>query len=373
MRLGTWLGLLRTNGAQIAPSRLPLAYAVTFGSVLHSAASRYQAWRHGGRIAATHPRAPVFVVGHWRSGTTLLHELLALDVRFGHPDTFECFCPTDFLSTRWLFTRLPFLLPEKRPMDDMLVAWDAPQEDEFALVNLGAPSPYATLAFPNEGLDRRTALDISALSRAERRRWTDSLRWFVQAVTLRSGGRPLVLKSPTHTARLAAILEVFPDARFVHIVRDPYAVYRSTMRLWRTLGGHIALQEPTWEGLEESVLATYEALFRAFERDRALVPRGRLVEVRYEDLVADPIARMREVYEGLDLGEFDDGAARRIAAYFADRRDFRVHRYAPDPELDRVLAQRWLPHVRRFGYGSPGAGAGSSPRSESTPITSRAF
>src|SRR5687768_18104609 len=46
-----------------------------------------------------------------------------------------------------------------------------------------------------------------------------------------------ILKSPPHTCRVPTLLRLFPDARFVHIVRDPYAVYPSTLHLWRILAG----------------------------------------------------------------------------------------------------------------------------------------
>jgi len=371
MSLGAWASFLRRNQFRISVRRLPDACCITFGSMLHSLARAYQRRRHGRRIAAVQPSPPIFVVGHWRSGTTLLHELLTQDPRSGFADTFECFCPSEAISTRWFLPRLRFLLPERRPMDDMPVSWNAPQEDEWALANLGLPSPYASLAFPNQGLDRRDGLDVRALSPARRRQWAEGLRWFVQMVSVRVGGR-IVLKSPTHTARLEAILEVFPEARFVHIVRDPRAVYRSTLRLWRTLGSHVALQEPTFDGLEESVLATYEAMFQAYERDRPRVPAGRLVELRYEDLVADPIGQVRGIYDALGLDGFDE-LAPRIAEYFADRRAYQVHQYPRDVDVDEIVDRRWLPFVRRFGYRTAGEAGPSSPRAASVASISSAL
>src|SRR4030095_4005713 len=94
--------------------------------------------------------APLFIIGHWRSGTTLLHELLTLDQRHTYPTTYECFFPNHFLLTEWYFTRLfRFAVPSRRPMDNMSMSWDRPQEDAFGLCNLGQPSPYLTIAFPN--------------------------------------------------------------------------------------------------------------------------------------------------------------------------------------------------------------------------------
>jgi len=114
-------------------------------------------------------RDPVFIIGHWRSGTTLLHELLNQDKQFAAPNTYQCFFPSHFLLTEPFFRRiLDFVMPEKRPMDNMKLNGISPQEDEFALCNLGAPSPYEWLIFPREESFFLQSLKIDFLSPAER-------------------------------------------------------------------------------------------------------------------------------------------------------------------------------------------------------------
>ena len=137
-----------------------------------------------------------------------------------------------------------------RPMDDMRAGWDRPQEDEFALCNLGVPSPYLAWAFPNHGPVSDEYLDLRSLPAAEREAWKRAWRMFVQRVALVRSGR-IVLKSPTHTARVRTILEVFPDARFVHIVRDPLVLFPSTVRLWKIAernAGPASQRTKTWLG-----------------------------------------------------------------------------------------------------------------------------
>ncbi len=174
---------------------------------------------YGRRVARTQIKEdPIFVIGHWRSGTTLLHELLALDDRFTFPSSMACFSPHHFLfvepyAQRWL----AWLLPSHRSMDNVPLAWDSPQEDEFALCNLGIGSPYGTIAFPNRPPQSEEYFDLETLSAEARERWQQRLLWFLKQVTLRHPKR-LVLKSPPHTFRIRVLLEMFPDARFVHIV-----------------------------------------------------------------------------------------------------------------------------------------------------------
>ena len=104
------------------------------------------------------------MIGHWRSGTTLLHELLVRDPRHTYPDTYACFAPNHFLvSGWWMKPCLKVLLPSQRPIDNMPAGWDHPQEDEFALCNMGVPSPYLTIIFPEP------SAAMSGVSRLPRR------------------------------------------------------------------------------------------------------------------------------------------------------------------------------------------------------------
>src|SRR6185369_995061 len=114
-----------------------------------------------------------------------------------------------------------------------------------------------TMAFPNEPPQSPGSLTLEGLSSDELTRWKSALQWFLTRVTLRSH-KQIILKSPPHTARIKVLLELFPNARFVHIVRDPYALYGSTIKLWKTLYKFQALQEPRHEGLEEYVFSCFE-------------------------------------------------------------------------------------------------------------------
>ncbi len=128
---------------------------------------------YGRKLAAAELHGPpVFIVGHWRSGTTLLHELMVRDERLSSPSTFQCFAPHHFLVSEWFFRRFgAWLLPGKRPMDNMAAGWDRPQEDEFALIELGLPSPYRRMAFPNQPPVDLDYLDFKSVPQADIDRW----------------------------------------------------------------------------------------------------------------------------------------------------------------------------------------------------------
>ncbi len=346
-----WSRLLWRNRFAIAPSRIAMALLLTFAAtVFNFPLGLLQRLLCGRRIRRTElAEDPLFVLGHWRSGTTLLHELLVADPRHTYPDTYACFAPNHFLVSRPLIAWwLGLLLPRKRPMDNMLVSWQAPQEDEWALCNMGMPSPYLTLAFPNHSPQFQEYLDLADVAPAALARWKGALEWFLKCLSVRTPKR-IVLKSPPHTARVRTLLEMFPRARFVHIVRDPYVLFPSTMKTWKRLYRYHGLQVPRYEGLEEYVLATLPRMYEAFERDRGLIDPSRLCEVRYEDLARDPVGQMRRVYEELALGDFET-ARPAIEDYAARTRDYQPNRHELAPEMRAEVARRWRSYFEKYGY-----------------------
>lgn len=348
-----WFRELWRNRFHISPSRLGMALIQTMVSFFNSALWVVQMVVYGRRIARTQvDDAPVFVLGHWRSGTTLLHELLVSDPRHICPDTYATFAPNHFLvSRRLLAWWLKWLIPAKRPMDEMKVGWDSPQEDEWALCSMGIPSPYLTLMFPNHPPAYEEYLDLREVPGPAIARWKQGLMWYLKCLTLQTPGR-IVLKTPQHTCRVRALLEMFPNARFVHIVRDPYVVFPSTIKLWKRLYRYHGLQVPHYEGLEERVFSWFDRMYRVFEEDRHLIPEDRFCEVHYEDLARDPMGQMQAVYANLGLGSFEP-VRPAIQAYMDRTRDYKVNRHELTPEARDRITQRWRGFIERYGYSLP--------------------
>jgi LPS sulfotransferase NodH len=117
-------------------------------------------------------------------------------------------------------------------------------------------------------------------------------------------GRPLVLKSPPHTARIKLLLEMFPEARFVHIHRNPYVFFQSTKHLNWFAQPFYAFQRCDAQRMEARILRQYREMYDAFFEERGLIPRGHFHEVGFEALEADSLAQMRKLYEALDLPDF---------------------------------------------------------------------
>ena len=99
-------------------------------------------------------------------------------------------------------------MPKQRPMDNMAAGWDCPQEDEFALCNMGMRSPYLTIAFPNHPPQNQEYFELRDVPARQRIRWKRGLTWFLKCLTVRTPRR-IVLKSPPHTFRVKVLLEMF--------------------------------------------------------------------------------------------------------------------------------------------------------------------
>ncbi len=177
---------------------------------------------------------------------------------------------------------------------------------------------------------------------------------FLRRLVWKRPGR-LVLKSPPHTFRLPVIEQLFPRARYLHIVRDPYAVFASTVKLWKSLFAAQSYQKPTYEGLEERVLATFCRMYERFEATRSRIAPERICDVRYEDLVRDPLGRLRQIYEQLELGDFAP-VAPAVEAYFEQRREYRASGYRLLAEQRAAVTERWLPYMQRYGYSAKDRG-----------------
>src|SRR5207244_11455218 len=132
---------------------------------------------------------------------------------FAYPNSYQVLYPNTFLLTEFVHAPLVGLLMDrKRPMDNVRLGVQEPQEDEWAMPSLIGRSCLLASAFPRQAEFHRRHLTLRGLSDAERAEWNAALLLLVQKLSYKYG-RPLVLKSPGHTGRIRTLLELFPDAR----------------------------------------------------------------------------------------------------------------------------------------------------------------
>jgi omega-hydroxy-beta-dihydromenaquinone-9 sulfotransferase len=349
MTLGTLLKVLARNDFQVDRQCLGrLAYLVVLG-VFNSIYGVCETYFNTEDIqAAKIDHAPLFIIGHWRSGTTHLHNLLNMDENFSCPTAYQALFPHHFVFSQAGGVVFNLLAPKKRPMDNVAFSADAPHEDEFAIAAHCAISPYLEIFFPVTGDNGNARMDMKALPLAAVERWKASFMLFLKKMTL-SEGRRIVLKSPPHSCRISSLLEMFPDAKFVHIVRDPYVVYASTHKLWRDSLAYAHLQIPEPESVDERILAWYEELFRLLERDKNRIPAGSFHEMKFEDLEARPLETLETMYEDLGLPGFDS-FRERVQPYLESIRDYRKNEHRLTTADREKVARRWRHTFDAYGY-----------------------
>ena len=244
------------------------------------------------RMRGREPPAPVFIVGHWRSGTTHLYNVLSRDPAFGYVTPLATGMPWDFLLLgAWLRPLLERFIPRERFIDRVPVTPDAPQEDEIALASMQTLSFYHGIYFPRrlgEWFDRGVFFD--GASPREIRRWCARARLFVAKLSLAQPGRRLLIKNPVYSARIALLRELWPQARFIHIHRNPYVVFQSTRNFYRKLLPQFALQPHDDVAIDELVLSRYPRMMQRLVDDLIQMPRNRAIEVSYDELERAPLA-----------------------------------------------------------------------------------
>jgi len=255
---------------------------------------------------------PIFIIGHWRSGTTLLHELLAASGHFSFPTSHACMRPQAFLAHPSL---PPAAAPSKRPMDDMMVSPASAMEGEFALLGLGARSAYEAFLIPDAITDIVLNSDPAGWPEHEAEEWTQYLLAFLAACQMAGGDRRLILKSPTHAFRLSFLDRLFPRAAYLHIDRNPEDILASTLAMWRTMWDLYAITPiPDAEIVERAVL---DSMLAARQQASAFASRhpDRFHSLRFEELVADPMAVLGKAGAALALADLcNDGVAAHAAA-----------------------------------------------------------
>lgn len=352
MRVRAFLSLMAEHRFRIHPQRWVMASLIGSFSIANSVLAQVQRLRYERRIQGQPiDPAPLFVVGHWRSGTTLLHELLSLDTNFAYSSTIECFLPNHFLISEPLLK--PFLrlvLPSKRPMDNMPTGVELPQEDEFALIGLGAPTPYLRIAFANDARPYDCLLNMQNVPPEIEAAFEKQFTFFLKALMLKKQKR-LILKSPTHTGRIAWLSQHYPGCRFIHIARNPVEVFLSTKRLWQRLDEVQGFQLPKYsdEALEAMVFECYEAMYQGYFHGRTQLAKHQLIEIQFEELRRNPICTIEKIYQQLQLGDSQEVQAK-IAENMQERDNYEAAEYQIEPAVCHRVLSRWKPYAEAFGY-----------------------
>ena len=341
-----WLELLKENNFQV--DRWFNFTSISFTTLGNTVGSCLQSMLYDRKAEQT-PLAspPTFLLGHWRTGTTHLHNLMALDKRHWAPTCLQCFAPRHFKVTWPIATSLH--LPRQRPQDDVEFGWDQPQECEYALAAMGLPSVYRNYAFPRNTSAHLESINMDGLSANQVNAWKTGYMKFIRLLN-HIEKRPLVLKSPTNTGRIRILLEMFPDAKFVHIDRSPHDFIPSTIRMHELLSDLHGLQNKLQRfDAVKFTFDCFQRVYGGFERDRSLIPAANYHEIRFEDLVAKPIETIESTYAQLGIDDFES-VRPLVAAAIEKKKGYVRNQHHISTKLSRRIDEVCHQYIRMFGY-----------------------
>lgn len=307
-------------------------------------------------VARPLPR-PLVIAGMPRTGTTLLHRLLAEDPRSRAPRLWEMFVPTP-----------PPCHPDQRAVADVeryqrvVKMLDAvysivPEVAEIHPMQAGdADECHGILqhTFVNEvfvvQLHIPSYFDfILSLGRERMREVYAYHKQLMQVITARYTGDHLVLKWPGHLLQLDALLDVYPDACIIQTHRDPVEFVPSTCSLFAHGRATRAESVDLRAVGNETVRLLREAMQRSM-RVRAEQPAERFFDLRYSDLMKDPIGTVQGIYEYFGF-PFEPEFASNMKAWLAKNKSPTSHKYSLEQfGLSRAdLVHEFADYCEQFG------------------------
>lgn len=348
-----WMQLLENNGG-IDIGFIKRGLFITLSSIFTTPARMLFKLKYNSKINNTKIKyPPVIIIGHWRTGTTYLHELLSKDPQFCSVTLWNTLLPDSFLILEPMKKFLSNFLPKKRPMDEISVDIDGPYEEEAAIAVFSPWSFFHCLHFARNAEEQYLkSIHFEGLTKEEKEQWKKDYEKFMKTVTFANNGKSLLLKNPANSTRIRMLLELFPEAKFIHIYRNPYKVYLSTVKMRNNVLDKLALQDASKEEIEKQVIENYKRLMKSYFEQEKLIPKGKIVEVRYEDLVSDPIAHVRNIYSKLNLPGFND-ALPEMKKYLERQKDYKTNVYTIDKKIIERVKNNWNFTIERWDYKPP--------------------
>jgi hypothetical protein len=299
------------------------------------------------------PADPVFIIGHWRSGTTFLHNILCNDQQIGYVTTYQSVFPNNLWSKVIFNKFMKARMPKTRPGDNVRLAVGYPQEDEFAISNMNPFTYYQFMYFPENYRDFYDRFIRFRDNPEIVEQWKNDYRKMIKKACVNTGGSIPILKNPCNSGRIKVLLEMYPDARFIHIIRNPVVIFLSARKFFVELLPTLWFHRVDEKFIEEMVFDVYELLMHDLLAMKELIPPQNYLEIKFEEFEKDPLAHMEAIYNHMRLQGFEK-ARPEFSAYLGSMEGYRKNRYQEiDESIIERIRERWGFAMELWDYGIP--------------------
>ncbi|MEA2078168.1 MAG: sulfotransferase [Candidatus Marinimicrobia bacterium] len=294
---------------------------------------------------------PLFILGHWRTGTTFLHNLLHMDKRYGYLSNYQTFVFTvALLSKRVVRALSKPLFPTERSQDNVKVSPSYPAEEEQPFSMISTRTGMHTFFFPRNRMYFDKYNVFKGISVREKRLWQRDYIYLLRNISLYNNKKPLLLKNPHNTGRVRELLELFPHAKFIFLHRDPYTVFLSTLHMYDIVVRTQFFHEFSDQEIQDLVMYISRETLRKYLDDRDMIPKGNLIEISYADLSDRPYETVKRIYKELSLPDFKE-AEKAIRGHLNEVKDYKKNVFKElAPELKKRVRDELDFYFKAFGY-----------------------
>jgi hypothetical protein len=342
--------LLHRNKISFQPKYLLRLFFIFQSACWSSLFSIIEKARFAKKIEAiTDIPGPIFIIGHWRTGTTLLHQLMNLDPNFIAPTLFQVAIPDSCLSSyKYYKPIMQVMISGHRPMDMVKMGMDEPQEDEYALFRMTDFSPLERLIFPHTPGYFLTFCDSFLPKDEKRSEWDKSLLYFFKKLYFQSG-KTIVSKNPFNSLRINELRKIFPEARFIHLYRHPFDVIPSTINMFDIVQRQNSLNKNIVKPTIAEVTKVFDHIMNVIRHDLSALPHESYHEIRFEDFESDPILSMKRLYQSLKI-EFSDELGINVRNYMSGLKNYKKNEFHLTEDEKKYISTSLDHHMKYFGY-----------------------
>lgn len=296
-------------------------------------------------------KPPLFILGHWRSGTTYLFNLLSQDPDTAFMDSVSTFTFDHFLTMSKILTPIYNKeLDGSRPGDTMEWRAESPQEEAYAMANMVEASFAHMITFPRNAEEYIRLNFADHMTAKQRGKWEQSHRYILKKMTYAKEGKRILFKSPDNTAKAKMLYELYPDAKFINIYRDPYKVLMSTLNMFRVGVPAMSFEEmPSDEWLEDMAIQQFKLIYQQYFEDCKSIPANQLVEVGYSDLTKAPMETLESIYDRLELPGFA-AAKPRFQAHVDSQSHYQVNKFHLESRLQQKINDQLGFYFEHYGF-----------------------